>query len=195
MHPNADGTYLRLILHIHTVISRKKKTRCIHKPIKSTLIRRAFLHHLSPHALLRRLTFPLPGTSIFLPPHPQIFLGAPILLHHQAPQPLVLCLQASNALLQLERLILQILGRLLKRLFALLLLDAEARRGGCVAATFVFFGGEAGGGGFGLGGVVVGGWTFRWGGGEMVSLGRVGGGVEGLFEGNGRCGGGVYGGL
>lgn len=135
---------------------------------------------LSPYALLHLATFPLPFTPIILPPDLQILLGAPILLHHQSPQPLILRLQLSNALLQLERLVLQLLRRLLERLFALLLLDAEACRSGGVAAAFVFFGREAGGGGFELGGVLLGCWESLgrglWG--DVVFLAGVGGRVE-----------------
>lgn len=107
---------------------------------------------LSPHPLLRRANFPL--AAIVLPANLQILLHAPILLHHQSPQPLILRLQLPNTLFQLRGLILQLLRRLLEGLFALLLLDAEAGRGGGVAAAFVLFGGEAGGGGFRLGTVV-----------------------------------------
>lgn len=146
------------------------------------------------HALLHRAAFPLPRAPVVLPAHLQVLLDAPVLLNHQSAQPFVLRLQLPDALLQLQRLVLQVLGRLLEGLFALLLLDAEARRGGGVAAPFVFFGREAGGGGFGLrgAGVVVGGWRgLRRGWGQVVLLARVGGWVEALVEGGGGCGGGV----
>ena len=146
---------------------------------------------LSPHTLLRRPTFPLP---LILISNLQILLDAAILLNHQSPQPLVLRLQLPDALLQLERLVLQLLGRMLERLFTLLLLNAEARRGGGVAAAFVFFGRVAGGGGFELRGIVRR-WGLRRGWGEVVFLARVGGRIEGLVEGDGRCGGRIHGGL
>ena len=152
-------------------------------------------------ALLRRATFPLARVAtVPLPPDPQILLGAPVLLHHEAPQPFVLRLEAADALLELEVPVLEVLGRLLERLFALLLLDAEAGRGGRVAAAFVFFGREAGGGAFGRGGGRV---ACACGGGgrcccccggglrEVVFLARVWSRVEGLVVG---CGWGrVYG--
>ena len=130
---------------------------------------------------------------MILPLHLQILPDAPILLHHQPPQPLILRLQLPDALLQLQRLVLEILGRLLEGLFALLLLDAEAGRGGGVAAAFILLGGEAGSGGFGFEGVAVGVgcWGLGWGRGEGVFLAGVRGQVECLVEGNGRWGGGV----
>lgn len=185
VRPSKTVTFPEYIAHEHIREEEKRTHKSINQTIKSLLI--------GSHALLRRATFPLAGTSMLLPSRPQILLGAPVLLNHQPLQPFVLHLQTPNALLQQAVLVLEVLGRLLEGLFALLLLDAEARRGGRVAAAFVFFGREAVGGGLGLG--RVGGCCrgrLRRGRGEVVFLARVGGRVEGMVVGDGRCGGGVY---
>lgn len=127
------------------------RERCIQDSITAL---NHLLPILSPNTLLARPFFPPPLPPIILPPNLQILLQPSFLLDHEPPQPLILRLQLPNTLFQPERLVLQILSRLLEGLFALLLLDAEAGRGGGVAAAFVFLGREAGSRGLGLGGVV-----------------------------------------
>lgn len=65
------------------------------------------------------------------------------LLGDQALQPCVLRLELADAGLELLHAVAHLLGRLLERLLALLLLDAEARGSGRVAAALVLLCGAA----------------------------------------------------
>jgi hypothetical protein len=67
------------------------------------------------------------------------------LLSNQALEPCVLRLELADAGLELLHAVAHLLGGLLERLLALLLLDAEAGGSGCVAAALVLLGGAAGG--------------------------------------------------
>ena len=66
------------------------------------------------------------------------------LLHHQAPQPAILLLKPVNLALQRRNFVRELFRGFLQSLLALLLLHAEASRGGGVTAAFVLFGGQTG---------------------------------------------------
>ena len=72
-----------------------------------------------------------------------VLLAAAVLVGDEALEPLVLRLESLDASLELGDLLRHLLGRLLERLLALLLLDAEAGAGSGVALALVLLGGEA----------------------------------------------------
>lgn len=124
----------------------------IHNPYPST----------NSHLLAFRLLLLLSSTNAFSPLHRTslllrlsllpalgalirggVFTTTTTSLSNQALQPLILRLELLDAAFELLDFIRHFLCTLLELRFALLLLDAEACRGGCVAAALVFFGCDA----------------------------------------------------
>lgn len=97
----------------------------------------------SSDALPSRVTFPVGGLLAILPPQRREILLVVVLLHHEVLEPLILRLELSDAALERSDLIAHLPGRLLERLLALLLLDAEARAGSRVAPALVLLGRDA----------------------------------------------------
>lgn len=82
--------------------------------------------------------------AILFPQRRNVFFAL-VLLSDQALEPLILRLQLVDAAFEGSYFVAHLLGGLLESLLTLLLLDAEASTGGCVAAALVLLGGETGG--------------------------------------------------
>ena len=81
--------------------------------------------------------------TIELPPEIRNVILVLILLRDQILQPLVLRLELSDARFKLRYFVRHLLGRLLQRLFTLLLLDSESSARCRVAPSFILFGRDA----------------------------------------------------